>query len=100
MNDLAAEAKDALDVASEAALSLLLHLVVQWWEGHVVKSEIKEQGLAGDWLEVRRKLDQIGLFSNEGRVEMECFQAAAEGLQNTKELFLINVAIRPLKTHI
>lgn len=62
--DLAAEAKDALDVAGEAALSLLLHLVVQWWEGHVVKSEIEEQGLAGDWLEVRRKLDQIGLFSN------------------------------------
>lgn len=55
--DLAAEAKDALDVAGEAALALLLHLVIQGWEGHVVKSKIKEQGLAGDWLEVGRELD-------------------------------------------
>lgn len=47
----------------------------------MVEGEIKEQGLARDWLKVRRKLDQIGLFSNKGRVEAEGFQPVAEWLQ-------------------
>lgn len=55
--DLASKAKDALDVPSETTLALLLHLVIQRWEGHMVQSKIKEQGLAGDWLEFRRELD-------------------------------------------
>lgn len=54
---LAAEAKDALDVPGETTLALLLHLVIQRWEGHMVQSKIKEQGLAGDWLEFWRELD-------------------------------------------
>lgn len=79
---LAAEAKDALDVAGEAALSLLLYLVIQGREGYMVESEVKEQGLAGDWLEVGRELDQVGLLSYEGRVQAEGFQAVAEGLHD------------------
>lgn len=78
--DLAAKAKDALDVACETALALLLHLVIQRREGHVVESKVKEQGLAGDWLEVGRKLDQIGLLSYEGGIEAEGLQAFAKGL--------------------
>lgn len=78
--DLAAKAKNALDVAGESTHALLLHLVIQRWEGHVVESKVKEQGLAGDWLELRRELDQIGLFSYEGGVETEGLQAVAEGL--------------------
>lgn len=46
----------------------------------MVESEVKEQGLAGDWLEVGRELDQIGLLSYEGRVQAEGLQAVAEGL--------------------
>lgn len=42
MIDLAAKTKDALDVAGEAALALLLHLVIQGWEGHMVESKVKE----------------------------------------------------------
>lgn len=78
--DLAAEAKDALDVAGQTALALLLHLVIQRWEGHVVESKVEEQRLAGDRLEVGGELDQIGLLSDEGWVEAEGFQAVAEGL--------------------
>lgn len=78
--DLATKAKDTLDVPGETTLALLLHLVIQWWEGHMVKSKIKEQGLAGDWLEFWRELDQIRLFSNKGSVEAESFQAVAERL--------------------
>lgn len=80
--DLAAKAKNALDVAGETSLALLLHLVVQGWEGNMVESKVKEQGLAGDRLEVGRELDQIGLFSYEGGVEAEGFQAVAEGLHD------------------
>lgn len=48
----------------------------------MVESKVKEQGLAGDRLEVGRELDQIGLFSYEGGVEAEGFQAVAEGLHD------------------
>lgn len=77
--DLAAKAKDALDIAGKTALALLLHLVIQRREGHMVESKVKEQGFAGDWLEVRRELDQIGLLSHEGGVKAEGLQAVAEG---------------------
>lgn len=77
---LAAEAKDALDVAGEAALAFLLHLVIQGRKGHVVEGKIEKQRLAGDWLEVRRELYQVGLFSHEGRVDAEHFQAVAQRL--------------------
>lgn len=79
--DLAAETKDALDVAGEAALALLLHLVVQGWEGHVVQGEVEEQGLAGDWLEVGGELDQVGLLPDECRVQAEGVQAVAKRLE-------------------
>lgn len=46
----------------------------------MVESKVKEQGFAGDWLEVRRELDQIGLLSHEGGVKAEGLQAVAEGL--------------------
>lgn len=78
--DLAAEAEDALDVAGETSLALLLHLVIQGWEGHVVESKIEEEGLAGDWLEFRRELDQIGVLPDQGGVEAEAVQAVAERL--------------------
>lgn len=80
LGNLAAEAKDALDVAGQTALALLLHLVIQRWEGHVVERKVKEQGLAGNWLKVRRELDQIGLLSYKRRVEVEGLQAVTEGL--------------------
>lgn len=79
---LAAEAKDALDVASQAALALLLHLVIQRWEGHVVESKVEEQGLAGDWLEVRGELDQIRSLPYESRVEAEGLQTVTERLHD------------------
>lgn len=79
--DLTAKTEDALDVTGETTLALLLHLVIQGWEGHMVESKVEEKGLAGDWLEVRRELDQIGLLSYEGGVEAEGLQAVAEGLQ-------------------
>lgn len=79
--DLAAKAEDALDVAGQTALALLLHLVIQRWEGHVVESKVEEQGLARDWLEVRGELDQIGLLPNQSRVKAEGVQAVAQGLR-------------------
>lgn len=79
--DLAAKAEDALDVAGQTTLALLLHLVIQRWEGHVVESKVEEQGLAGDWLEVRGELDQIGLLPNQSRVKAEGVQAVAQGLR-------------------
>lgn len=78
---LAAEAKNALDVASQTALALLFHLVIQRWEGHMVKSKVKEQRLAGDWLEVGWELDQTGLFSDETGVKAEGLQVVTEGLR-------------------
>lgn len=79
--NLAAEAKDAFDVASEATLALLFHLIIQRWEGHMVQSQIKEQRLAGDWLELRREQHQTGLFSNKGGVHTKGIQAVAERLK-------------------
>ena len=78
--DLASEPKDALDVAGQAALALLLHLVVEGREGHVVQRQVEEEGLTGDWLEVRWELDQIGLLSDEGGVQAEGLQALRQGL--------------------
>lgn len=78
--NLATKAKDALDVAGQTALALLLHLLVQRWEGHVVESKVKEQGLAGNWLKVRRELDQIGLLPYKCSVKAEGLQAVAEWL--------------------
>lgn len=82
---LAAKAKDALDVASEATFALLLHLLVQRWEGHVVQSQIKEQRLAGDGLELRRERHQAGLLPNEGGVQTKGVQAVAQRLQGAEK---------------
>lgn len=81
---LAAKAEDALDVAGEAALALLLHLVVQRREGHVVERQVEEQRLAGDGLEVRGELDQVGLLAQEGGVETEGVQTLGQRLRNRK----------------
>lgn len=81
---LAAKAKDALDVAGEATFALLLHLLIQRWEGHVVQSQIKEEGLAGDRLELWRKGHQAGLLPNQAGVQAKRIQAAAERLHETK----------------
>lgn len=78
---LAAEAEDALDVAGEAALALLLHLVVQRREGHVVEGQVEEQRLAGDWLEVGREVHQVGVLAHQGGVQAERFQPGAQGLR-------------------
>ena len=83
---LAAKAKDALDVAGQAALALLLHLVIQRWEGHMVEGKIKEERLAGNWLEVRGELDQIGLLSYKGGVQAEGVQAVTERLREGGEI--------------
>lgn len=77
---LAAKAKDALDVASQTTLALLLHLVIERWEGHMIKSEVKEQRFAGDRLKVRGELDQMGLLSDESGVKAEGLQVVTEGL--------------------
>lgn len=79
--DLATKTKDSLDVAGQTALALLLHLIIQRREGHVVESKVKKQGLAGDWLKIRGELNQIRLLSNQGGVKMEGLQVVAEGLQ-------------------
>lgn len=82
---LAAKAKDALDVAREATLALLLHLLIQRGEGHVVQSQVKEERLAGDWLEVWRKGHQAGLLPHQAGVQKERVQAAAERLQEAEK---------------
>lgn len=82
--DLAAKTKDALDVASQTPLALLLHLVIERREGHMVESKVKKQGFAGNWLEIRRELDKIRLLSNKGGVKMEGLQAIAKGLHGGK----------------
>lgn len=52
----------------------------------MVQSQVKEERLAGDGLEVGRKGHQAGLLSNQGRVQMERVQAAAERLREAGEL--------------
>jgi len=79
--DLAAEAKDALDVAGEAALALLLNLVIERRERHVVESQVEEEGLAGNGLEARGEVHQIGLLAQQGRVQPEGLQSVAKRLQ-------------------
>ena len=83
--NLAAKAEDALDVACQTTLALLLHLVIQRWECHVVECQVKEQGLAGDWLEVRREVDKIGLLADKRRVKVEGLQMVTEGLNRVRE---------------
>lgn len=79
--DLAAEAKETLDVSRQPTLALLLHLVVQGRESHMVERQVEEEGFAGDWLEVWGKLHQIGLLSNKGGIQTEGFQSVGEWLQ-------------------
>lgn len=47
----------------------------------MVESQIEEQRLAGDRLEIGRELDEIGLLSQEGGVKAEGVQAVTEGLR-------------------
>lgn len=78
----------------------------------MVEGKIKEQGLAGDWLKVGRELDQIGLFSNKGRVEAEGFQSVAEWLHEggrngkgelcnhrMQQIHTSHSAMQPFKAH-
>lgn len=37
----------------------------------MVERKIEKQRLAGDWLEVRREMHQIGLLSDKGLIEAE-----------------------------
>lgn len=67
----APEPKDALDVAGEAALGLLLQLVVEGGEGHVVERQVEEERLAGHRLEARREVHQAGLLGHQRRVQAE-----------------------------
>lgn len=46
----------------------------------MVESQVKEQRLAGDWLEVRREGDQVGMLSDQSRVDAESFQMLTERL--------------------
>lgn len=71
---LAPESKDALDVSSEATLGLLLQLVLEGWESHMVEGQVKEQRLAGDRLESWREVHKVGLLGDEGRVQAECLK--------------------------
>lgn len=82
---LAAEAEDALDVAGEAAFALLLHLVVQRREGHVVEGQVEEQRLAGHWLEVGGEVHQVGLLADQGGVQAEGLQPGAQGLRRQRD---------------
>lgn len=82
---LAAKAKYALDVAGQTALALCLHLVVQRWEGHMVEGEVEEQRLTGDRLELGGELDQTGMLSNQGLVQVEVFQAFTQRLRRSSE---------------
>ena len=82
---LAAEAEDALDVAGQAALALLLHLVVERRERHVVEGQVEEQGLAGDGLEARGEVHQVGLLAHQGRVQPEGLQSVAQRLRKNGE---------------
>lgn len=82
---LAAEAKDALDVAGEAALALLLHLLVQRGEGHVVEGQVEEERLAGHGLELWREGHQAGPLPHQAGVQEERVQAAAQRLQGAEQ---------------
>lgn len=77
----APEPKDALDVAREAALGLLLQLVLERREGHVVEGQVEEQGLARDGLEAGREVHEVGLLGDEGRVQAECLKPFNQGLE-------------------
>lgn len=51
----------------------------------MVEGQVEEQRLARDWLEVRRKRDEIGLLAEEGWVKMEGVQTLRERLRKDKE---------------
>lgn len=80
---LAAKAKYALDVAGQAALALLLHLVIQRWEGHMVEGEVEEQRLTRDGLELRRELDQVRMLPDQSLVQVEVVQVFTQRLRKT-----------------
>lgn len=52
----------------------------------MVQSQVKEEGLAGDRLEVWRERHQAGLLSNQGGVQTKRIQAAAERLEEAETL--------------
>lgn len=78
---LAPESKDSLDVASEATLRLLLQLVLQGWESHMVEGQVKEQRLARDGLESWWEVHEVGLLGDEGRVQAECLKPFNQRLE-------------------
>lgn len=51
----------------------------------MVQSQVKEQRLAGDGLELRRERHQTGLFPNEGGVQTKGVQAVAQRLQEAEK---------------
>lgn len=82
---LAPEPKDALDVAREAALGLLLQLVLEGREGHVVEGQVEEQGLARHGLEAGREVHEAGLLGDEGGVQAERLKPLHQGLEGESE---------------
>lgn len=46
----------------------------------MVEGQVKEERLAGDGLEVRRELHQVGLLAEQGGVQVEGLQAFTKGL--------------------
>lgn len=51
----------------------------------MVQSQIEEQRLAGDGLELRRERHQTGLFPDQGGVQTEGVQAVAQRLQEAEK---------------
>ena len=50
----------------------------------MVESQVEEQRLAGDRLEVRGELHQIGLLAQKGGVKTEGVQSFGEGLRKER----------------
>lgn len=78
---LTSESKDALDISCKTALCLLLHLVLQRWEGNIIEGQVKEQGLAWYWQEPRREMHQTGLLADKRRVQAEGLKPFRERLK-------------------
>jgi hypothetical protein len=68
---LAPESKDALDVSGETTLGLLLQLVLEGWESHMIKGQVEEQRLARDGLESWWEVHKVGLLGDQGGVQAE-----------------------------
>lgn len=51
----------------------------------MVESQVKEERLARDRLEVGRKVDQVGMLAHEGRVQAERLQAIAQRLESDED---------------